>query len=51
MDHVESGRVKRDDIITHHLSPRKCFEDYEVFDKKQDGCVKVVVVPWKASGI
>lgn len=51
MDHVQSGRVKLDDIITHRLSLEDVSKGYEIFDKKQDGCVKVVLDPWKPSGL
>jgi threonine dehydrogenase-like Zn-dependent dehydrogenase len=49
MDHVQSGRVQLDDIITHRLSLEDVSAGYEIFDKKQDGCVKVVLDPWKLS--
>jgi len=51
LDHVQSGRVQLDDIITHRLSLEDVSKGYEIFDKKQDGCVKVVLDPWKASGL
>lgn len=47
MDHVQSGRVTLDDIITHRLSLTEVAKGYDIFDKKQDGCVKVVLDPWK----
>ncbi|WP_394673767.1 zinc-dependent alcohol dehydrogenase [uncultured Chryseobacterium sp.] len=47
MDHVQSGRVVLDDIITHRLSLDEVSKGYEIFDKKDDGCVKVVLDPWK----
>ncbi|MDQ1096262.1 MULTISPECIES: zinc-dependent alcohol dehydrogenase [Chryseobacterium] len=47
MDHVQSGRVVLDDIITHRLSLDEVAKGYEIFDKKDDGCVKVVLDPWK----
>ncbi|MBO6183204.1 MAG: glutathione-dependent formaldehyde dehydrogenase [Chryseobacterium sp.] len=46
MKHVESGEVKLDDIITHRLSLNDVAKGYELFDKKEDGCVKVVLDPW-----
>lgn len=49
MDHVQSGRVTLDDIITHRLSLEDVSKGYEIFDKKIDNCVKVVLDPWKAS--
>lgn len=47
MNYVETGRVTLDDIITHRLSLDEVSKGYEIFDKKQDGCVKVVLDPWK----
>ncbi|MDR6515447.1 zinc-dependent alcohol dehydrogenase [Chryseobacterium camelliae] len=47
MDHVQSGRVVLDDIITHRLSLDEVSKGYEIFEKKDDGCVKVVLDPWK----
>ncbi|WP_027385466.1 zinc-dependent alcohol dehydrogenase [Chryseobacterium gregarium] len=49
MDHVQSGRVTLDDIITHRLSLEDVSKGYQIFDKKEDGCVKVVLDPWKNS--
>lgn len=46
MKHVESGEVRLDDIITHRLSLNDVAKGYEIFDKKEDGCVKVVLDPW-----
>lgn len=43
----ETGQVKLDDIITHRLSLDEVSKGYEIFDKKEDGCVKVVLDPWK----
>ncbi|MDQ1803495.1 zinc-dependent alcohol dehydrogenase [Chryseobacterium sp. CKR4-1] len=47
MKHVEHGEVKLDDIITHRLGLDEVAKGYEIFDKKEDGCVKVVLDPWK----
>lgn len=47
MKYVETGQVKLNDIITHRLSLNDVAKGYEIFDKKQDGCVKVVLDPWR----
>ncbi|MGN7864010.1 zinc-dependent alcohol dehydrogenase [Chryseobacterium sp. 22458] len=47
MGYVESGQVTLDDVITHRLSLDAVDKGYEIFDKKEDGCVKVVLDPWK----
>lgn len=46
MGYVSDGKVVLDDIITHRLSLTDVARGYEIFDKKEDGCVKVVLDPW-----
>lgn len=48
LEYVQSGQVVLDDIITHRLSLEEVAKGYEIFDKKEDGCVKVVLDPWKS---
>ena len=43
--HVEDGDVKLDDIITHTLPLSEAPHAYEIFNKRADGCVKVVLKP------
>ena len=43
---VTEGKVKLDDIITHRLPLTEISHGYEIFKKKEDGCVKVVLDPW-----
>lgn len=42
---VEQGKVRLDDIISHTLPLAEAPHGYEIFDKKEDGCVKVVLKP------
>ncbi|HCS22088.1 MAG TPA: glutathione-dependent formaldehyde dehydrogenase [Bacteroidetes bacterium] len=44
-DLVSSGKVVLDDIITHRLPLSKASEAYDMFKKKTDDCVKVVLKP------
>lgn len=46
LKYVEEGRVTLDDIITHRLPLSKIAHGYEIFKKKEDNCVKVVLDPW-----
>jgi threonine dehydrogenase-like Zn-dependent dehydrogenase len=46
LDHVINNRVKLNDIITHRLPLTEIAHGYEIFKKKQEGCVKVVLNPW-----
>jgi S-(hydroxymethyl)glutathione dehydrogenase / alcohol dehydrogenase len=42
---IEEGRIKLDDIITHRLPLEKAPDGYEMFSKKKEGCVKVILKP------
>ncbi len=43
--YVAEGKVRLDDIITHRIPLSKIDHAYKIFDKKEDGCVKVVLDP------
>lgn len=45
--YVVEGKVKLDDIITHRLPLTEIAHAYDIFKMKEDGCVKVVLDPWK----
>ena len=47
MAFVSEGKVKLDDIITHRLPLSQVAHAYDIFKKKEDGCVKVVLNPWE----
>lgn len=47
LDYVIDEKVILDDIITHRLSLNEVEKGYQLFDQKEDGCVKVVLDPWK----
>jgi S-(hydroxymethyl)glutathione dehydrogenase/alcohol dehydrogenase len=42
---VEEGKLKADDIITHRLPLTEAAHGYDIFNKKEDRCVKVVLKP------
>lgn len=42
---VEEGKIVLDDIITHRLPLSEAPMAYEIFNKKEDSCVKVVLKP------
>lgn len=42
---VEQRKVQLDDIITHRLPLEEAPHAYDIFNKKEDGCVKVVLKP------
>lgn len=42
---VQNGKIQLDDIITHRLPLAEAAKGYEIFNKKEDNCVKVVLQP------
>jgi threonine dehydrogenase-like Zn-dependent dehydrogenase len=46
LSYVVEGKVTLDDIITHRLPLTDISHAYDIFKKKEDGCVKVVLDPW-----
>src|SRR5207249_755915 len=42
---VEQRKIRLDDIITHRLPLEQAPHGYDLFNKKEDGCVKVVLKP------
>ncbi len=45
MEWIRSGRIRTDDIITHRLPLEEAPRAYDMFNRKEDGCVKVVLQP------
>jgi S-(hydroxymethyl)glutathione dehydrogenase / alcohol dehydrogenase len=45
MEHVQSGRLVLNDIITHVMPLKDAPTGYQVFNDKRDNCVKVVLKP------
>jgi threonine dehydrogenase-like Zn-dependent dehydrogenase len=44
---ISSGKIDPRFVITHELSLDEAPHAYEIFQKKQDGCIKVVLKPGK----
>lgn len=44
---LEKNTFDPGDIITHKLSLDQAQHGYDIFDTKTDGCIKVVLKPWK----
>ncbi|WHH59879.1 zinc-dependent alcohol dehydrogenase [Petroclostridium sp. X23] len=42
---IKEGKFDATDIITHQLSLDKGEHAYEIFDKKEDNCIKVILKP------
>lgn len=42
---IESGHLKPEEIVTHHLPLEEAARGYEIFDKHAEDCRKVILVP------
>lgn len=42
---IKGGKIDATDIITHRLSLNEGKQAYELFDKKMDNCIKVILKP------
>jgi threonine dehydrogenase-like Zn-dependent dehydrogenase len=45
LDHVRKGDIDPSFVVTHRLPLSQAPHGYEIFRKKQDGCIKVVLDP------
>jgi threonine dehydrogenase-like Zn-dependent dehydrogenase len=45
IEHVQAGRVKPSQIITHRFSLHDVADAYHIFSSKLDGCIKPVLIP------
>ncbi|WP_313353385.1 zinc-dependent alcohol dehydrogenase [Kosakonia cowanii] len=42
---IESGHLKPEEIVTHHMPLEEAARGYEIFDKHSEDCRKVILVP------
>ena len=45
LEHIQRGELQPEVIISHRLSLRDAPRGYEIFEKKQEDCRKVVLSP------
>jgi threonine dehydrogenase-like Zn-dependent dehydrogenase len=45
IEHVQEGHIKPSDIITHRLPLEEVAHGYEMFARKQDHCIKTILIP------
>jgi threonine dehydrogenase-like Zn-dependent dehydrogenase len=45
LEHIESGRLQPDVIISHRMPLAEAATAYKIFEKKEDDCRKVVLTP------
>lgn len=51
MDHVRSGRIDPRPLFTHRLPLEQAERGYRLFEKRQDGCIKVALFPGEGATI
>lgn len=45
LEHIQAGELKPEVIITHHMSLNDAVKGYEIFEKAEEDCRKVVLTP------
>ena len=45
IEHIQAGRIKPSEVITHRFPLEEVADAYHVFSSKLDGCIKPVLVP------
>lgn len=45
LEHIETGRLAPEVIISHWMSLEQAAEGYKIFDKKEEDCRKVILTP------
>ena len=49
IEHIQAGRIRPRDIITHRFALEDVPDAYHIFSSKLDGCIKPVIVPRSAA--
>jgi threonine dehydrogenase-like Zn-dependent dehydrogenase len=45
LERIEKGEIDPSFVITHRMSLDEAPEGYEMFQKKEEGCIKIVLQP------
>jgi threonine dehydrogenase-like Zn-dependent dehydrogenase len=51
IEHIEAGRIRPREMITHRVPLEEVDEAYHMFASKQDNCIKTVLIPPSATNI
>ena len=49
LEHIGNGALRPEVIVSHHLALDDAARGYEMFDKKLDGCRKIILTPGRAA--
>jgi threonine dehydrogenase-like Zn-dependent dehydrogenase len=45
VEHIQAGRIKPSEIITHRVPLEEVSDAYHIFDNKLDNCIKTILIP------
>jgi threonine dehydrogenase-like Zn-dependent dehydrogenase len=45
IEHIQAGRIKPSDVITHRIPLEEIADAYHIFSSKLDNCIKPVLIP------
>ena len=45
LEHIENGDLSPEAIITHRMNLSEAAKGYEIFDKREEECRKVILTP------
>ena len=48
IEHIQAGRIKPSEVITHRMPLEEVADAYHMFSSKLDNCIKTVLVPPRA---
>jgi threonine dehydrogenase-like Zn-dependent dehydrogenase len=51
IEHIQAGRIRPRDIITHRVPLEEVSDAYHIFSSKLDGCIKTILIPPNADQI
>jgi len=49
IEHIQAGRIKPSEVITHRVPLEEVSDAYHLFSSKLDNCIKTVLVPPRAT--
>lgn len=49
IEHIQEGRIKPSEIITHRVPLEEVSDAYHIFSSKLDNCIKTILIPPKAN--
>lgn len=42
---IEAGQLKPEEIVTHHMPLEDAAKGYKIFEKREEDCRKIILVP------